>query len=62
MRAVVAVIATVIGAVTWATARSVRRYENDIAERHAYAVIDAAERIVRIEQSRMSHPSNGGKP
>ena len=61
MRAFVAIVATVIGAVTWATARSVRRYEVDRDDRNAQAVIDAAERIVRVEQSRRNHPSQWGK-
>ena len=60
MKAITAIVATVIGAVTWATARAVRRYEADIADREAAAVIDAAERIVRVEQSRLNHPSNRG--
>ena len=61
MRALVAIIATVIGVVTWATARSVRRYEADLADRNALAVIEAAERVVRVEQSKLNHPSNWGK-
>lgn len=60
MRSLAAILATVIGVVTWATARSVRRYEADIADRNAQAAIDAAERIVRVEQSRLNHPSNRG--
>ena len=61
MRALAAIAATVIGAVTWATARSVRRYEADIADRRADAILDTAERIVRLEQARLNHPSNGGR-
>ena len=60
MRAVAAILATVIGVVTWATARSVRRYEADLADRNAEAAIDEALRIVRVEQSRLNHPSNRG--
>jgi hypothetical protein len=61
MKLIAAIIATVVGVVTWATARSVRRYENDVADRRAFAVLDAAERIVRVEQSRLNHPSNRGE-
>jgi len=61
VRALAAVVATIIGAVTWATARSVRRYEAEIAARRDAAVLDAAERIVRVEQSRLNHPSNRGR-
>lgn len=60
MRALAAIVATVAGVSAWLTARSVRRYEADLADRNALAVIDAAERIVRVEQSRMNHPSNWG--
>ena len=60
MRALTAIVATVIGVVTWATARAVRRYEDDLADRRAYAAVDD-ERIVRIEAARLAHPSNRGK-
>jgi hypothetical protein len=58
--ALAAILATVIGVVTWATARSVRRYEADLDYRNALAVIDEAERVVKVEQSRLNHPSNRG--
>ena len=60
MRLFVAILATVIGVVTWATARSVRRYEADLAALADQAAVDCAERIVRVEQSRLNHPSQRG--
>jgi hypothetical protein len=61
VRALAAIVATVIGVATWATARSVRRYEAEMIELADRAAIDAAERIVRVEQSRLNHPSNRGQ-
>ena len=60
VKALAAVVGTVIGVVVWVTARTVRRYENDLADRNAAAAVDAAERIVRVAHSKASHPNQWG--
>ena len=53
MKPLAAVVATVIGVAAWG-----RRI---IDRRRVHNVIAEAERIVRVEQSRLNHPSNRGR-
>ena len=51
-------VACVVGAVVMF--RQLRRWDREEADRNAAAVIDAAERVVRVAESRRRHPSNRG--
>ena len=56
--ATVVTVACVVGAVVMF--RQLRRWDREEADRNAAAVIDAAERVVRVAESRRRHPSARG--
>jgi hypothetical protein len=64
VKALAAIVAGVVGVTAWVTAttaRAVRRYEAEIADARATAIVREAERYLRVEDSKRRHPSNRGK-